>query len=152
MTDTRQTLTQELKEARQMMLKLLKTLESHTAIYPEWTTKELLAHITGWDEAVIVALKTHFVGETPAIVAPRGIDHYNAETVSTRETLSYDHIYREWVATRGQLLGLISEAKEENFVGDMTYPWGQTGPVTGIIQVLIHHEKSHVTEISEALK
>ena len=42
--------------------------------------KEVLDHITGWDDAVIASIKSFLSGDLPATPASRGFDAYKAET------------------------------------------------------------------------
>jgi len=54
-------------------------------IYPHWTIKQYIDHISGWDDAMVEALEAHAKNEPVPQSAARGIDAYNAQTVSTRE-------------------------------------------------------------------
>lgn len=40
-------------------------LDLHVEIYPGWTLKEVLAHITGWDDAAIASLHAHLADDVP---------------------------------------------------------------------------------------
>ena len=122
------------------------------SIYPHWTIKEIIAHLAGWDDAVIASLKAHATGDVPDTPASRGINHYNAATVTERETLSYQHTFDEWEATREILKQTIRDLPNERLSEPLVYPWGPTGMVIELIQIFADHETEHANEISEILQ
>lgn len=140
-------LLQELDEARAKMREITTLTGENTEIYAPWKMKEVLAHLTGWDDATIAALQAHARGEVPTTPAERGIDFYNAQTVSTREELPYAHIVREWEKTRELLKQVLCDLPEEKFAEPLIYPWGPTGTVPQIVRIMIHHEHEHADEI-----
>lgn len=73
--------------AREEMREILDLAKGNPTIYEPWRMKEVLDHITGWDDAVIASIKTFMTGEVPATPASRGIDAYNTETVTSREAI-----------------------------------------------------------------
>jgi len=87
--DTKTRLIQQLDQSRQKMRAAQAAMKASAEIYPAWTIKELLAHITGWDDAIIASLCAHAEGREPAMPASRGVDAYNAETVSTRRAFPF---------------------------------------------------------------
>ncbi len=145
-------LIQELDEARLNMREVAQLAGENMEIYAPWKMKEVLAHITGWDDATIAALRAHAKDDVPGTPARRGIDHYNAETVSTREELPYPHIVREWENTREQLKAVLRAMPEEKYTQALVLPWGPTGTVAQLVRIMIHHEAEHADEIRELLK
>lgn len=139
----------ELIEARQVLQGVLDDLDLHLEIYPHWTIRELLAHLTGWDDANIASLRAHVAGRVPAVPAVRGVDHYNEQTVAEREALDLEHITRECELSRQLLLTIFREMPDEKFEQPMVMPWGDTGTVTELVRVFIHHEEAHAQEIRE---
>lgn len=150
--DTREKLIQQLNTGRQEILSLLEILDRNREVYPSWTAKELLAHFTGWDDATIASLKAHARGDVPATPAERGIDFYNAQTVSTRESLDFDHVYKEWETARAELLAVIQDMPQEKLEDSLIMPWGHRGPVAELIQIMAYHEVEHAEEIKARLK
>jgi hypothetical protein len=78
----RNTYIRRYENAREEMREILKFAQGNLTIYESWRMKEVLDHITGWDDAVIASIKSFLAGETAATPASRGIDAYNADTVS----------------------------------------------------------------------
>lgn len=149
--ETRDQLLRDLDAAREHTLALLTTLEAAAELYPGWTVKEFLAHLTGWDDCTTAALRAHAAGREPDMPAQRGIDFYNEETVSTRATLDYPHVKKEWEAARELLKAALGEVPPERFVVPVVFPWGPTGSVSTLVKIMIHHEHEHAEELAKLL-
>ena len=150
--DKREELLQRLDEAREKVKYLVDHLEGKTDVYPPWKLKNLLDHFAGWDDAVIDALNAHLKGAPIPMSAARGIDVYNAETVSTRETIPYERTLREWTVSRETLKKIIREMPLEKFEEPLDFPWMGNGTVSEIIKIFYDHEEEHAHEIRESLK
>ena len=149
------TLLQEFDQVREHMRSVLAGIDPKTGIYPEWSIQELLAHLAGWDDATIQALQALEKGNEPPLLAMRGIDFYNAQTVAERAELSYDQIVKEWELIREQLVSLLNEMPEELIQKRIVTPWGDIMSVDSLIQIMIDHEEEHaevVEEVHEELK
>jgi hypothetical protein len=150
---TKDQLIQWLEESHLNIQDLVARVERDREIYPGWTIREILAHFTGWDDAVLASLKSHAAGGAPTVVAPRGPDVYNAATVDERETLSFEHIYREWQTTHEQLKIAIQELPSEKIDEVIVFPWGQKGTVEDLVIGLTkEHEVSHARDIETSIQ
>jgi hypothetical protein len=143
---------QRLKNARAEMQEIVKLAQDNPTIYEPWRMKEVLDHITGWDDAVSASIKSLLTGEPPATPAARGLDYYNAETVSSREAIPYEVTQWEWEASRAVLLGLISDMTEEQLHTHFTLPWGAQGTIEGLVEIFTEHEETHAKEIREMIE
>ncbi len=139
----------DLDSARARLDAAIASLDSSEMIYPRWRLKELLDHIAGWDDAVLTALRSHAAGETPVVSAPRGIDYYNAQTVSRRETIPLEHTRREYEVTRRLLKQIILEMADERFSQPLVYPWGPKGTVWQMMEVFVEHEHEHAEDLEK---
>ncbi|MBS1250259.1 MAG: hypothetical protein MAG431_01851 [Chloroflexi bacterium] len=145
---TKEELLQWLTESHQKIELLVSQIDKDRKIYTDWTIREVLAHFTGWDDAVIASLKSHASGGIPETVAERGVDAYNAATVSERETLDFEHIYKEWQHTHEQLKITIRDLPTEKMEEEIVYPWGQKGSVENLVRGLTaEHEQRHIEDI-----
>jgi hypothetical protein len=148
----RESLIQRLETSRSQMLAHLDEIDKNRKIYPLWTVREIVAHLSGWDDATIAFIRAIVAGNEPATPAARGIDVYNAETVATREGLSYDHIYREYIETRKVLLDLIRAMPEEKITQKFVLPWGGAGTLVDIIDIFGPHEAEHATDVRKLIE
>ena len=147
----REDLIATLQHSRQKMLSQLDKIDQNRKIYPLWTIREILAHLSGWDDAVIAFIQALSAGQTPATPASRGMDAYNAETVATREGLDYDHIYREYIQTRKILLDLLQTNPVEKIDLEYTLPWGERGTLIDIVNIFGPHEQEHALDVENII-
>jgi uncharacterized damage-inducible protein DinB len=121
-------------------------------IYPTWKLKQLMDHITGWDELVAAALQTHARGETPAVTVKHGIDQYNAVSVSDREQLSLEQSRQAYDAARAAVLQSLREMPADKLESSFKAPWGGKCTVTNVVKIFVSHELEHTRQIDESLK
>jgi len=138
--------------ARAEMREILNLAQDNPTIYQPWRMKEVLDHITGWDDAVVASIKSFLAGEIPATPASRGIDAYNAETVSSREAIPYEVTQREWEASRAELLHLMSKMTDERLHTPFILPWGSRGTIEDLVEIFTDHEQTHAKEIREIIE
>ncbi len=150
--DKRNALITRLEHSRAMMLTHLDELDKNRKIYPLWTVREILAHLSGWDDATIAFIHTILEGGQPGLtLAAQGIDVYNAEIVATREGLDYDHIYREYLQTRRVLLDLIRQMPEELVTEQYGLPWGGYGTLVDMVNIFAPHEEEHAEDVRKII-
>jgi hypothetical protein len=142
----------EFEQARQKIRRQLDGIDIHMEIYPNWTVKELLAHLAGWDDATIVALQAHSQGETTPQLALRGIDAYNVQTVGERAGLGYEQIVLEWELVREQLVAILQKLPLEQLSDRIVSPWGPMLSVEELICIMIEHEEEHADVLEERRK
>jgi hypothetical protein len=149
--DNRTRLIHDLRAARQEMRAAASQIDRDREIYPGWTIKHVLAHIAGWDDAIIASLRAHAGGEEPGTPATEGINFYNAQSVATRQELDYEHIAREWEVSRNELEEVLREMPAARFEETLLFPWGETGTIAYLVHIFEHHEREHAQEIRELL-
>jgi DinB superfamily len=141
----------ELDCARERLNLILDRVTPQVEIYPSWKLKQVLDHVAGWDDAVIAAILSHSRGDVPAVTAPRGIDYYNTETVTTRESLPLEQTRREYEVTREQLKQAIRDMPSDKFTQPFVSPWGKAGTMAWLVKIFVEHELEHAREIEEIL-
>jgi hypothetical protein len=134
------------------MREILKLAQGNPTIYEPWRMKEVLDHITGWDDAVIASIKSFLAGEIAATPASRGIDAYNADTVSSREAIPYPVTQREWEASRAELLTLLRQMTDQQLHTAFVLPWGSHGTIENLVEIFTEHEETHAKEIRAILE
>ncbi len=153
MTNTdRQFLLHRMDETRATVEELLPRIDRTKEIYPGWTIKDMLAHMTGWDDATIDSLHAHVVGRPPTLDAIRSLDEYNGRTVTSRTDLTYDQVVNEWRLTRQVLRTMIVEMPEEKFLEPLIVPWGEKASVTFLVDMFRDHEEEHSRDIRKWLE
>jgi hypothetical protein len=141
-----------LDEARKNMEDLVQGSDPEKEIYPGWTIKDMLAHITGWDEVLIDALRAHGLGLPPSVPSIHSLDKYNEFTVSSREKLTCDQILKEFRLKRQELHEIIEQLPKGKFLEPVIIPWGKETSVNKLVDIFYYHEKEHAHDIKEWLK
>ena len=148
----REFLLQRMDETRSKIETLLPKVDPNKEIYLGWTIKDLLAHMTGWDDATIDSLRAHVIGRPPSVPAILSLDEYNNSTVSSRKDLDYDQVLKEWRLTRQVLRTIIEKMPEDKFFGPIVVPWGNKATVTYLVDMFRDHEEEHALDVREWLK
>jgi hypothetical protein len=125
--------------ARAEMREIVKLAQGNPTIYQPWRMKEVLDHITGWDDAVIASIKSFLAA-------------YNADTVSSREAIPYEVTQREWETSRAELLELMGRMTDEQLHTPFTLPWGTQGTIEDLVEIFTEHEETHAKEIREIIE
>jgi hypothetical protein len=149
---SKETYIKRYQAARAELLEIVKRVDGNPQIYAPWRMKEVLDHITGWDDAMIASIRSFLAGDVPATPASRGIDSYNADTVSSRETIPYEVTLREWEASRNELLVLLAKMTDEQLHTPFGFPWGGNGTIEDLVEIFTEHEETHAREIREILE
>jgi hypothetical protein len=149
--DEKYALLHRLDEARARLEAFLPQVDPSKEIYPGWTIRRMLAHITGWDDATIASLRAHVAGQPPATPADRGIDEYNSRTVSSRDDLDLDHVLKEFRLTRQVLRTILEDMPDDKFHHELIVPWGGKATVTELIDIFVEHEEEHAGDIGRWL-
>jgi uncharacterized protein (TIGR03083 family) len=145
-------LIRQLDAARDELRAVLEDVDTQMTIYPGWTIKHVLAHITGWDDASTASLRAHASGEDAGAPASRGINYYNAESVATREALSYAHVVKECELAREELKTILEEMPPEKYRELMLFPWGDRGRIAELVTIFVEHEVEHAEEIRNLIE
>lgn len=144
----RQFLIARLNKARMHLTELILRSPHDREIYPGWTLKEFVAHVSGWDDATIEALKTHARGEPVSETVANGIDEYNAAAVAARASMDLDGVLQEYGDRRLALLEALRALPDDQFNVPLDFPWGEFGTVAYMIEIFVDHEE----ELTEHLQ
>ena len=148
----REFLLNRLDETRSKIEAFLPKVDPDKEIYPGWTIKDLLAHMTGWDDATIDSLRAHVIDRPLSVPAILSLDEYNNSTVSSRKDLDYDHVLKEWRLTRQELSTIIEKMPEDKFFDTLVVTWGEKATLSSLVDMFRDHEAEHAQDVSEWLK
>jgi uncharacterized protein (TIGR03083 family) len=151
-TQDQEELCQRLERSHSQWEDLLPHINPAQELYPGWTIRQLLAHLTGWDENTIATLTALQSPEAPEAPGTYDFDEFNAHTVSSRQALDLTAVIQEWRGTRERLVTLLREMSDETYSKTLVASWGEHLSVPGLIQVFIGHEASHARDIQQWLR
>ena len=145
-------LVERLKSTRKPLEEVIAQAPPDKDIYKNWKIKQIMDHISGWDDVLIEALTTHAKGEPITPTVSRGIDAYNAETTTSRKTLNLEHTKKEFQSTRLALIQALNNLPDEKFNQPLIFPWGEMGTVAYLVEIFIEHEEYHCAHVRAWLK
>ena len=82
----------------------------------EWSVRDLMAHVTTWEEEALKALPVIILGgKLPRYASVGGIDAFNARQQDAKRHLSLDRLRVEMNATHQRLLGVLDRTAESAY-------------------------------------
>ena len=88
-----------------------------------WSVRDILAHVTTWEEEALKHLPLIQKGGTPPRYSVRygGIDAFNARMTEQKRSLSLAEVRAQLAATHRQLVDFIQSAREHQLVGETRF-------------------------------
>ena len=145
-------LIERLNSTRKPLEQVIAQAPADKDIYKNWKIKQIMDHISGWDDVIIEALTTHAKGVPISPSVSRGVDVYNAETTTSRQSLDLEHTKKEFQSTREILIKALNYLPDEKFNQPLIFPWGEMGTVAYLIEIFVEHEKYHCAHVRAWLK
>src|SRR5262245_43336528 len=88
----------------------------------EWSVKDVLAHVTTWEEEALECLPIILAGDRPPrYVRYGGIDAFNALMIERKRTLSLAEVLRERDDTHRRLIDFVRSAPEEQLASETRF-------------------------------
>jgi hypothetical protein len=88
----------------------------------DWSVKEIIAHVTTWEEEALKYLPVIAAGgATPRYAAVGGIDAFNAQTSERKRTLSLDEVRAQQTDIHRRLIAYIEQVPEELFTRETRF-------------------------------
>ena len=104
-----------------------------------WSPKDILAHIVGWEIEVVKQFKDFLVN--PDVDDNYDIDSFNENSVSSRKSKTWDEIIEELELSQKELSVLISTLSQKNVdAEDRFSEW---------VGVLIDHYRHHMSQLQK---
>lgn len=136
-----------LEEARASLQSLLPQVNPNLPIYPTWTLKQLLDHLAGWDETLVMTLQAHQKGIRPTAISATTLEAYNAELIAQRASLSLEQSQEAFHTTRAVLKEALLALSEEKLVEPMHLPWGEEATLSQVVELWARHEEEHTADL-----
>jgi hypothetical protein len=136
----------EIDQVRTGMGKVVQEIDTKLMIYPGWTIKEMIAHITAWEVVIQKAFQAYIAGDPPYFLREQDFDIFNEEAVDFRSSWSLEQVLQEWRDVRKNLINTIHKLKETDLLVEMVLPWGSERTVAELIEIIGEHEGDHMEE------
>ena len=144
-------LTKKMELARGRLDATMQKIAPQDDIYPSWKLKQLMDHITGWDELLASSFRTHSRGDPPIILEDRGIDRYNEESILARKGLSLESSRKPYDEARHEVLEVLHAMPLEKLNQKFLSPWGDLCSIASVLKIFISHEIDHTDDLEERL-
>ena len=88
-----------------------------------WSVRDILAHVTTWEEEALKHLPLILKGGTPPRYSVQygGIDAFNARMTEQKRSLSLSEVRAQLAATHGRLVDFIQSVPEHQLIGDTRF-------------------------------
>ena len=87
-----------------------------------WSVKDILAHVTTWEEEALKYLPLIITGgRPPRYIQYGGIDAFNAQMTEQKRDLALSDVLRQQDETRRRLIAYIKSAPEDQFMRDTRF-------------------------------
>ena len=89
----------------------------------EWSVKDLIAHVTSWEEEALKHLPTTLEGKRPPrySVMYGGIDAFNAQVMAQKQTLSLAEVLHQRDEMHRRLIDFLQHVPEEEFTSETRF-------------------------------
>lgn len=137
----------EIDQIRTEMGKVVQEIDTSLTIFPGWTIKEMIAHITAWEIVIHKAIQAFLADDPPYFLHEQDFDIFNEEAVDYRASWSLEQTLQEWKDVREDLKKSIQKIKETDLGVEMVLPWGSERTVAELIEIIGEHEGEHMEDI-----
>ncbi|GMQ78615.1 MAG: hypothetical protein BMS9Abin02_1138 [Anaerolineae bacterium] len=93
----------------------------------EWSPKDIVAHLVGWDTEAVYFLGLFANGTGDTYDYSFDIDDFNASSVKSREKLSWDEVIHELVHAHAELQQIIKVLNTKDLVSNGGFGESLTG-------------------------
>jgi hypothetical protein len=116
---------------------------STPGVVGEWSVKDLLAHLTAWEQMFLRWYRAGQRGETPAVPAPgytwRDLHALNDSLYRRSRRRQATAVLTDFALSYAQVLGAVTAMPEADVLAPARYPWLGDGNLYGYIQANTSH-------------
>ena len=141
----------QLNDCRERAEKALEGVEPDAIIFAEtdttqaWTVKDLIGHITVWEEELLKSWQAHLEGQTYVVEGDE--DAFNNQQVTLRKGIPYAQVLGAWRETRSKIVDAIVQMTPEQLIEEWTLAWHERGTASTVVAGLVWHENLHINDI-----
>ena len=118
-----------------------------------WRVRDVVGHLGVWNWEAVRSLRAYSQGgEYTCISSEAKYDEYNGPAADERRTWTMEQVWTEYDAVHAQFRILLQTMPDEEWYGEMVYPWNERGTVEHLIEIMMTHEKrDHCSIIAKAI-
>ena len=134
---------------RQKMEVVVSDTDPTLEIYPGWTIKDVLGHITAWEIVIQKAIQAFSAGDPPYFLREQDFDEFNQGAVDFRASWTLEEVLNEWRDIRAGLRKSIEGLDPDSLNEELVMPWGSERTLAELIEILGEHESEHMEHITK---
>jgi hypothetical protein len=134
-------------KARQEFITLLQKFpedKRESVLFDQWSLKDVLVHIVGWDQCYLDGLRALQRGEKG--VWRGNVDEHNEKTVTAGKHLTYGQAYATFLATSQRVID-ESHTLPHNLWTAELYEGRKYTPERFLRTITKHYEEEHIPEL-----
>src|SRR5207244_7429259 len=102
---------------------LSETQPTEPGVMGNWSVKDILAHVTTWEEEALKYLPLIITGgRPPRYIQYGGIDAFNAQMTEQKRGLALSDVMKQLDETHHRLIDYIRSVPEEHFTRETRFP------------------------------
>ncbi len=117
----------------------------------DWSIRDILVHIAGWDRASHQALARVVSEDNPVFERYQGTasdwQEWNERFLAERPGISVEQALADVRSERQALLALVSPLSDEQLQRRARMPWDFNLSVAEVLAVQAHHDREHAAHI-----
>jgi hypothetical protein len=119
----------------------------------EWTVKDILGHITSWEEEDRKIAERILREDCPqsdySISPDKNWREWNHRQIKKKKDYTIRRIYDELEVEHQRFVDMVKGLSEEQLGSKGNCPWQRESTVEELIQAVFEHDEEHVLKISE---
>ncbi len=125
---------------------------SQIMVTPEWTAKDVVAHLAGAERGMVGIARRMTSGEDPQLPEGYNNDENNARMVAKRKDLTLAQVRAELDGVHADLLALLESITPQQLVMMGEHPLAGEVTLKDLLVIIYSHETSHGNEISNKFR
>jgi hypothetical protein len=134
---TKQTVLENILREREALEKTLAGLTDDQMTQPgvesDWSVKDILAHITDWEQRMVRWIEQSELGEIPERPAPgmtwNDLDRLNEQTYLFHKDEPLDEVLSDFYTSYQQSLKTVKDMPEEDLIEPQRFEWREGDPM-----------------------
>lgn len=133
-------------------LQALEGADFDTIAHPDsgWTIKDIVTHLTFWDEQITHSLEAFLAGESYLMPEELRVRNVNDVVREQRKAITTTQVMSAFHDATERFKALVSSVPPEQFEVEFKAPWGAPTTLTKTVQTMVHHDTEHRQEILAA--
>jgi predicted RNase H-like HicB family nuclease/uncharacterized damage-inducible protein DinB len=116
----------------------------------DWTVKDVLGHVADWEWIGVQGMRLMATGQPPNVEPIQDIDAWNATHVETRREESWEKVWADLHAARGEFLAVCEQMGRADLELAFPFAWGGHGTPYQWLCVYIEHDREHARDLRDA--